>query len=623
MCSVPVCVAGAALDPHPPCHDRRAAPTREPAVHDAATSDRPRSTASPPEPDVPPTTTPPATPRELLAAHDAVLTAVDDLTATDLSAIDPAPTPAALLGARTAHLTVSTATMLVRREPSLRPARLPRPRLLLRLFAVEHVRRVLDVLHRRLLADAAAGDDDAAERDAVERYLRSLPAPRRTAQVTLLVVSTFVILRVALLVVPGAARWFGGTGTVAEATVISGLLTALEQVARNMSSFEGLIEELAAAPLSTIAFVATSVATVLWLELRPFLPGFRLHRALWNLSGTTVDVPDGSPRSPGVRPVTERLRAVPASWHLQRTDGLYADERRVLRTAGAAAPAEPAFDLLVSALALPSLLFLAGLLIAAGRASRVLDASEPLLSYSLAAAVTAGVAARSWWLLRAWLCRQGARRSSVGDHRRITDTSLVVRRRSPWSLAIGSLVATACCAGVGIATAAAYDASLAIEMAGLGEATLPVTPFAATRFLAAPFVLAPIWFLLTRDLAAYRTVRHDGGWHTRAQPVVATAVIALGALVTAFTESWVIVVLGITVVAVSAAHTAWHIERLSRNIDGGPPPDRRWFESPAAVVVLFLIAFPLALAALQRALNELWRRDGHALTDEEPPVDRR
>lgn len=557
---------------------------------------------------------PPLAPGQLVAAYEAVLGTVRDLTSVDPSATDPPLSTWGLLRARIRHLVVWVASMHLPRGASYRLRRLPRARPLLHLFTAEHIRWVLSRIQRRLLARAAAGHDDASQREAVERYLQSLPPSRRTAQVTALVVTTFVVLRLALLAVPGAARSFGGTGTGTEAAMVSRLLTALEQVARDISSLQGLIDELSMAPWSTIAFVATSVATVLWLELRLFVPAFRLHRALWNLHGTAIDVA-GPAVSGAERPVAIRVRDVPASWHVQRAEGLYEAERGVLRGLGAAPPKEPAFDLVVSALALPSLMYLTGLLMQAGQANRVLDASEPLFSYTLAAGVAFGVAARAWWLVRAWMRRQGTRRAAVGDEVLITGTRLVVTCRSPHALAIGSLAAAACSAGVAVSTAAASEASLAIAMAGLGEASPPVTVFAATRFLVTLLVIAPLWVAVTRDVAAHLAVRDDRRWQVRAHPMVATAAIVAGGLLTSITQVGVLVVLGVTLVAWSVHRTTSLVHEMSGR---ARTPGHLPLPSPGVVVGAFLLAFPLALAMLQRALNDVWVRDGRPLDDDAP-----
>lgn len=477
---------------------------------------------------------------------------------------------------------------------------LPRPRWFLRYFVVDHMRRTLDAVRRRLLARAALRhpDDDAAQREAVAYYVESLPPQHRLFYSASLVALTVVLTRFLLLHVPGAAAQFGGTGSPGEADVIERLLTSVERTAAGMGSFDGLLAALATSPLRTTAFVVTSLATVLFVELRWLVPAFRLKRMLWNL-----------------HPRTDLLTRTPASWSVQRAVGVYACERSVARRLGAPPPREVPFDLIVSVLALPCLLFLAGMLVEMG----TLDAAqpgEPWLSYTLAAAIVLGVGTRLGWLTRTWLRRMHAPDGPyLPSEARIRDSDLVIALRDPRTIAWATAAAAVVCVGIGLTVA-----NVEVRTAGVFDRVHPVlTAFDRSRFLILVLVVGPLWYRINRDLHAYLSVRGDPpkGWPVLS--LLAMAVPGLGS--TALQPG--LVVAGAALIAATVYRTCDRIRR-AREIAGCQPDAtpsggaaRDELTAPplpsSASMVLRFVAFPVALAQIQRAVNTIWACDGQVL----------
>lgn len=477
---------------------------------------------------------------------------------------------------------------------------LPRPRWFLRYFVVDHMRRTLDTVHRRLLARAALGhpDDDEAQRQAVAYYAESLPPQHRLLYSTSLVALTVVLTRFLLLHVPGAAAQFGGTGTAGEADVIHRLLTAIERTAADIASLDGLLSALATSPLRTTAFVTTSLATVLFVELRWLVPAFRLKRMLWNL-----------------HPRTDLLTRTPASWSVQRAVGVYSCERSLARQLGAPPPREVPFDLIVSVLALPCLLFLAGMLVEMGTVDAA-EPGEPWLSYTLAAAIALGVITRLGWLTHTWLRRMHAPHGPyLPSEARIRDTDLVIALRDPRTIAWATTAATVVCIGIGLTAA-----NIEVRRAGVFEQVRPgLTAFDASRFLVLAFVIGPLWYRINRDLHAYLRVRGEApkGW-----PVLSLLAMVLAGLGSTALQP-ALVAAGAALVAASVYRTCERIHRASevarcrrRATPGGDAAHHeltaRPLPSSASMVVRF-IAFPVALAQIQRVVNAIWACDGQVL----------
>jgi len=460
---------------------------------------------------------------------------------------------------------------------------LPRPPLFLKFFVVDHARTTLERIRRRMLAVAALGtaaDDDEARRQCVTQYLESLPIHGRVLYSTSLVALTIVVTQFVLLSVPGAAESFGATGMAQEADVIHRLLSTITEATSNLSSLGGLLVAVGDAPLRTVAFVFTSLTTVLYVELRSFVPAFRLKRTMFNLY-----------------PQPQLVSSTPARWGVQRATGLYEVEGTVLAELGAPPRREVPFDLIVPALLLPALLFLAAMMIEAGRASWWQE-GEPHLSYTIASAIIAGVLARLGWLTRAYLRRT---RRYAGPYLpsevQIRGTDLIVALREPLTIFWATAVAGAFSAGVGVA-AANND---------------PLRAFDVARFLALVFVVAPLWFRMNRDLSAYLSVR---GAARPGFPVLSLLAMAIGGLVQMSGVPVLAVIAAAAAVVVSVYNTCGRVQRAevlagNQNATNMLPP---------ALLIVGFVVFPVVLAHIQRAINMVWRSDGDVLgrPDETP-----
>lgn len=450
---------------------------------------------------------------------------------------------------------------------------LPRPTLLIQFFIIHHVRASLDHVRRRMLAISALGegsDDDEAQREAVTQYLESLPTYHWTLYSVSLVLLTIVVTRFVLIQVPGAMEAFGGLSE--QMGVTDRLLGTIRDASQSLSSIQDLLREIDEAPAQTTAFVFTSLVTVLYVELRLFVSSFRLMRAMCNL-----------------HPMEDLLTETPARWSMQRATGVYDLERSVGRRLNTRPPREVPFDLIVPALLMPSLLYLAVLFIQQGlRNLQALrpDAS-PRLSFIIAAAIVACVIARLAWLTRVWLRRQ---RPDGGPYLPsevlIRDSQLIVAVRDPGTILWSTAVAATFCIGLGVGAASSSM-----------DGPMGVDPFDAAIFLVLAFVIAPVWFLMNRDVSAYMAARGDP---RPGRPVVSLLAMVVGGVLA--DTSLLITAL---FVLSSAYTTARRVERAAQ-IAGS---DQRQAPQPALVTVGF-VAFPLALAYVQRVLNALYSREG-------------
>jgi hypothetical protein len=453
--------------------------------------------------------------------------------------------------------------------------RLPRPTVMLRFFIIDHARTTLDVVRRRLLARTVLGghgdgddrDRAVAEHKTVATYADSLPTSRRAWYTTTLIVLTIVVTRFVLTTLPGAAERLGATGSMAEIDTIDRLLDTISRTASDFSSATGLLEELVRAPLRTIAFVGTSLMTVLYVELRLFVPAFRLKRMMFNL-----------------HPAPDLVRVTPPRWGVQRANGLYALERSVERRLRGARRCEVPFDLIVPGLLLPSVLFLGGMTIEAGRADGGWDPTEPWLSYTMASAIFAGVAARLSWLARAWTRRLRPTDSlHLPSEVRISGERLIVALRDPSTILWSTIVGAGLCVGVGIAAGKLPE----------------LTASAAVRFLIFTFVIAPLWLRMNRDVSAYLRLR--GEPHAGRPVLSLLAAIAAGVPASGAPTYFVV---GIGLMAASVYRTCQRVQRASR-IAGAPAT-----LLPPAVLTIGFVAFPLVLAHLQRVINDIWQHAG-------------
>lgn len=436
----------------------------------------------------------------------------------------------------------------------------PRPRWFLRFFVVEHARRTLDAIRRHLLTQAARApenDTDEVQRRSVSMYLDAVASHRRALFSTSLVLLTIVATRLLLTRVPGAIELFGGMQE--QADTIRDLLTTIEAAIRNPTNPEMLVAKIAEWPLETTAFVLVNISTALYVVLRPLVPAFKVKRTLFNLY-----------------PDVGRVRAAPARCGSQRATGLYHLERSVLDRLGVRPVREPAWDLLVPALLLPAVLFLAVLMIDMGT-RRALSPHEPLLSWTVGAALVLGAAARLAWLCRTWV-RRRATVAGREDH-----TAPVPRAglRDPRVIGVGTLVAAVFCWSIGVAMG-----------------TPPNSPSTVARFFFVLFVVAPLWFRMHWQLSV--ALGEPTGARI-AWPVTLT--VAMAPVAFGQTPPLLAVACALGAIAV----TGVRLRRAEEHLD---PEDRRGVHP--ALLPAGLAVPPLLLAHIQHVLNGIWEGDGTA-----------
>jgi hypothetical protein len=464
---------------------------------------------------------------------------------------------------------------------------IPRPRLALRFFIADHARMTLDRVRRRMLAAAALGNatsEDEEERTSVTQYLESLSVRNRALYSTSLVLLTIVLTRVVLLAVPDAVRLFGGMGLENQVSQIDKLLMEISRTSSNLASLEDLVRALQTAPLRTVAFVGTSLTTVVYVELRLLVPSYRLKRTMFNLY-----------------PQQQRVASTPTRWAVQRAIGVYDLERNVLRRLGDAAKHEAPFDLIVPAMLMPSVLFLGWMSIDAGRQS--IQPGDPLLSYTVGSAIVIGAVARLAWLTRAWLRRIGPDAGPyLPTEVRVRGTPLVVTLREPqtifWTTAVFGVIC------IGTAIAAADGRSL--------QALQNV------RFLVLAFVIAPLWYRMNRDLSAFLAAR---GARRPGRPLLSLLAMALGWLgqlpqaypfaTIATPRAWIMTAM----VLISTGWVLTSVFNMCRRVQRAAAlarPDDRGVLHPPLVVAGFVV-FPWALAHIQGEMNTVWARVGDGL----------
>lgn len=445
---------------------------------------------------------------------------------------------------------------------------LPRPRWRLHAAIVRHVEGTLDLIRRRLLAAAALGrapEPHLADPLAVEQYLQSLPTRDWKVRFTTLLVIGVVVTRFVLVHLPGVTRSLGGDAVSKQHEVIERMLDAIGRLSSDLSSLDSLLLAVPEAHLDVILFLATALATILYLELRIFVPSFRLKRMLFNLY-----------------PQLKGLTTTTSGWGVQQSTGLYELERSALRRVGARTKHEFPWDLVVPALLMPSLLYLGGLMIHAGFAQPV--RGDPLMSLISGGAIIGVALARLAWLARAgWRRRSESREPYIPCETRIRDTQLVVKLRDPATVLLATGLAGAAWFGVGLA-----------------HPDGPLQGLHVARFFTFLVVIAPVWYRMNRELCEFVRARGGAraGW-----PVLSLLAMASGGLfrsgMSLVPTAWVLA---------SVYGTCRRIQR-AESIAGEADSGLR----PLWLLVPGFVFFPAVVAHLQGALNTIWSRQGHAL----------
>jgi hypothetical protein len=226
--------------------------------------------------------------------------------------------------------------------------RLPRPTVMLRFFVRAHVRRGVETLHRRLSAEQALARRTAVpeEEEAVALYLQAVP-PTHGRAIGLALVAGFLVLgRLAVQYAGQALSRVPALTHVHEGGLFSSAASAdrsqqaqrlMHQVGdalgQGVPSPAKVLDVLLSARPADLAVVASASSLALYAVLRPFVPAFRVKRALLNVGGDPL-----------------ALRSTTARWHVARRTGVYAREQRVFGRLGTRPPHELPFDLLVSGL---------------------------------------------------------------------------------------------------------------------------------------------------------------------------------------------------------------------------------------------------------------------------------
>lgn len=135
--------------------------------------------------------------------------------------------------------------------PLRRRLRLPRPRWMLRAFAVRHIDRVLAELERRYSRQAALAErpaSESAEAKAIAAFRASLPPASWRLRVTALVLATLVVARLLGTMLPRRIEvipWLPGQDGIAE--LFNSTFGAFEP---STSSFSAALDDLVQASLA-------------------------------------------------------------------------------------------------------------------------------------------------------------------------------------------------------------------------------------------------------------------------------------------------------------------------------------------------------------------------------------
>ncbi|MDA0183887.1 hypothetical protein OJ997_26510 [Solirubrobacter phytolaccae] len=238
----------------------------------------------------------------------------------------------------------------------------PRVTWLLEFFVCWHIERTTRRLLDGLARQVAAGSNEErseAQRAAVEAFRGGLPPLRLKTYAALLIVAAFTLGRVALdrastLIseVPGVRsiasdRAWERAASLGRAPTDKELDQGVEvskearelvdrvgdAIGTDAASVGKVLDAFSGAKAVDLLLVLVGVAFALYVVLRPFVGSFRLKRILMNTCGQSDARSTATGRS-----------------HLQRSTGVYALERRVLKRVAGRAPGELPFDLVVCSL---------------------------------------------------------------------------------------------------------------------------------------------------------------------------------------------------------------------------------------------------------------------------------
>jgi hypothetical protein len=171
-----------------------------------------------------------------------------------------------------------------------------------------------------------------------------------------------------------------------------------DAVGTDTTSVRKTLDALGGASPLDVALVLVGFLFALYVVLRPFMPGFRLKRMLFNL--------DSNARA--------MRSSTTARWHVQLRTGVYAREDQVFARLGGRAPRELPFDLAVRGLLCLSLPTALGVYFVARGVGAPYFFPPALLFYfdstfRIGCLLLLVATFRLAWLIRAWQRRNGRR----------------------------------------------------------------------------------------------------------------------------------------------------------------------------------------------------------------------
>jgi hypothetical protein len=496
--------------------------------------------------------------------------------------------------------------------------RVPRPRWLLRTMLVHHMVGILDGLERRghLRAALETTDDfDAADREVLEHFRKSLPTLHGGRLVALLLASVLVVgqltLATASIVVERWEQAASSNGGVEDGRSgaddsenrsdpgepgggppkqapnetlekLSGLIAAtLAAALLDLESWGTLLKALLDAGPVTVGTLVVLLGLILYFVLRPFVPSFRLKRLLFNLHPVVRDY----------------LPRTDAPWHVTRAWGTYRLEAAAFRALGQRSPPiETPFDLGVLAIPAAVLVAVAAAVGLEGgeRAAKQFVGVHAYVwgigtALGLTVLLAAPFIARLLWLLDAWRRRRFSTPTvELSGEIALPGTQSIILLRKPSHLAAASAAPYAMLAGLQV-----------WQLMDFLRWGLPLSDLVLEGLVSA-LLIAPVvallslawWYRINRELRDLGRARGVdlGRWPGL---VFALAFTLLG---------------GVYLVIVTAVRI-----RRAQEVAGTPK-----LQIPVWILPAGLFVLPLLLWYLQGQLNMVWRAVGRPVAEQAP-----
>ena len=184
-----------------------------------------------------------------------------------------------------------------------------------------------------------------------------------------------------------------------------------DKVSLDPNATGDVLDALVHARVTDIGLLIVAFSLAAYVVLRPLSPAFRLSRMLLNLDGSYDEWRDRTT----------------ARWHVARSAGVYARERRVFAQLEAAPPREVPWDLIVHALLLAAPIVL-GVQVLTTIGDESFLPEYPQAVVAGAVSLFAVAAVRAAWLVRTWRRRLGPPRLWAPLEARLVDGSHVKLR---------------------------------------------------------------------------------------------------------------------------------------------------------------------------------------------------